>query len=286
MHLLKNAAAVPNSDSRYIGFGLAFFLVAGGAWLAGCGRTDLLPPGNVSSGMGGSVPILTLPIGSGGSAGALGSGGDVRGNTTEETGGIINIAPGSGGATTLRGTGGSLPPATSVPANCPCSRRPGENNSFMCPPGTGQASFASIGKQGGTLTLNGTPSTKGVAVTVAIPANAFASLVVISITETTLAPPAGYVDASPVYDIEALPAGTILLQPVPVNIPFQNSISIYSQQLSIYASTDGLQYTRVQDTYINAGFLQGSLSKFGYIFAGYPMSAAELATCGASGAAP
>lgn len=236
--------------------------------------------------MGGSVAIRTLPIGSGGSAGALGSGGDTRGNTTDGTGGIINIAPGTGGTTTLRGTGGSLPPATSAPTNCPCSRRPGENNSFMCPPGTGQASFASIGKQGGTLTLNGTPSTKGVAVTVAIPANAFASLVVISITETTLAPPAGYVDASPVYDIEALPAGTILPQPVPVNIPFQNSIGTYPQQLSIYASTDGVQYTRVQDTYINAGFLQGSLSKFGYVFAGYPMSAAELATCGASGAAP
>jgi len=156
----------------------------------------------------------------------------------------------------------------------------------MCPPGTGQASSASIGNKGGTLTLNGTPSTKGVAVTVAIPANAFASPVVISITETTLAPPAGYVDESPVYDIAALPAGTILPQPVPVNIPFQNNINVISQQLSLYASTDGVQYTRVQDSYINAGFLQGSLSKFGYIFAGYPMSAAELATCGAIGVAP
>ena len=257
------------------GFGLALFLVAGGAWSAGCGRTDLLPPGQVSSGTGGSVAIGTLPIGSGGSTTTLGG-----------TGGVTSITPGSGGTTTLRGTGGSLPPATSTPTNCPCSRRPGDNNSFQCPPGTGQASSASVGSKGGTLTLSGTPSTKGVPVTVAIPANLFASPVVINITETTLAPPAGYVDASPVYDIEAVPAGTILPQPVPVNLPFQNSIGTYPQQLSIYASTDGVQYTRVQDSYINAGFLQGSLSKFGYIFAGYPMSAAELATCGASGVAP
>jgi hypothetical protein len=119
-----------------------------------------------------------------------------------------------------------------------------------------------------------------------IPANLFASSVIINITETTLAPPAGYVDASPVYDIEAVPAGTILPQPVPVSLPFETSTGSISQQLSIYASIDGVQYTRVQDSYINAGFLQGSLSKFGYIFAGYPMSAAELATCVASGAAP
>jgi hypothetical protein len=277
--------------------------------------------------MGGNVAVRTLPIGSGGSAGVLasgGGGGDAWGNTTDGTGGIISVTPGTGGTitlrgtggiisvtpgtggtitlrgtggiisvtpgtggtTTLRGTGGSLPPATSAPTNCPCSRRPGENNSFMCPPGTGQTSSASIGSKGGTLMLNGTPSTKGVAVTVAIPANAFSSTVVLSITETTLSPPAGYVDESPVYDIEALPAGTILSQPVPVSIPFQNNININPQQLSIYASTDGVHYTRAQDSYINAGFLQGSLSKFGFIFAGYPMSTTELATCGAGGVAP
>ena len=88
------------------------------------------------------------------------------------------------------------------------------------------------------------------------------------------------------YDIEAVPAGTILPQPVPVSLPFQTSTGSISQQLSMYASTDGVQYTRVQDSYINAGFLQGSLSKFGYIFAGYPMSATQLATCGTNGVAP
>ena len=160
----------------------------------------------------------------------------------------------------------------------------------MCPPGTGQAASTSIGSKGGTVTLDGTPSTKGVPVTLTIPANGFSRPVDVTIAETALAPPAapptGYVDESPVYDIEGSPLVIPLPGPATVSLPFQNNSNLVASQLGIYTSSDGITYSRVQDSYINAGFLQGSLSRFGFLFAGYPQTAADLAACGASGETP
>jgi hypothetical protein len=80
--------------------------------------------------------------------------------------------------------------------------------------------------------------------------------------------------------------GVPLPGPATVNLPFQNNLDVVSSQLSIYASADGTTYLRIQDSYVNAGFLQSSLPKFGFVFAGYPQTAADLVACGASGGAP
>jgi len=258
---------------------LALFLVAFGAWMAGCGRTDLLPAGEVSSGNGG-----TQAIGSGGSGGG-GGGGSTQSGSMIGAGGSGGAFSATGGSPALLGTGGRADAGPFSGTACPCSRRPGENNSFMCPVGTGQSASASIGTKGGTVTLNGTPSTVGVPVTLTIATNALSQSGTVTITETTLAPPAGYVDESPVYDIEG-PAGATLVGPAAVSIPSQNNLRIGSLQLSIYTSADGIAYSRIQDSYINAGFLQGSLSKFGFLFAGYPQTAADLAACGMTVGSP
>ena len=80
--------------------------------------------------------------------------------------------------------------------------------------------------------------------------------------------------------------GVPLPGPATVNLPFQNNLDVVYSQLSIYASADGTTYLRIQDSYVNAGFLQSSLPKFGFVFAGYPQTAADLVACGASGGAP
>ncbi|MGB8298825.1 MAG: hypothetical protein WCG85_25635 [Polyangia bacterium] len=241
---------------------------SGGGTTSTTGGTTSFPGGATSAG------------GTTASGGMTSAGGTTTAGGTSLSGGSSGSSSSSGGSSAFPGAGGSADAGSSPGTACPCSRRPGENSSFMCPRGTGHATSASIGTKGGTVTLNGTPSTMGVPVTLVIPANDLSQSVVVTITETTLSPPAGYVDESPVYDIEG-PTGTTLSTPATVSMPFQNNLSFVASQLSIYTSTDGITYSRIQDSYLNAGFLQGSLSKFGFLFAGYPQTAADLAACSA-----
>jgi hypothetical protein len=236
-----------------------------GIWGAGCGRGVLSQVDDDDAAVGADGGVM------GGSGGATKI--DVGGGST---GGVV--ATGGAGAVGMDGSaiGGSY-----GGPNCPCSRRPGENNAFMCPPGTGQASTTTLGTNGGSASLNGTPSTASIPVSLAILPTALGQSVSITITETTTPPPAGYVDESPIYSIAMLP-GLTLSTPAKLVLPYQNNLGFISTQLAIYFSTDGMTYTRVQDSYINAGFLQGSLTKSGFVFAGYPQTAADLAACGVS----
>ncbi len=192
------------------------------------------------------------------------------------SGGVVGTVD----ADSVGGAGGSVGGSYGGP-NCPCSRRPGENNAFMCPPGTGQASTTALGTDGGNASLDGTPSTASVPVRLTLLPTALGQSVSVTITETTTPPPAGYVDESPIYSIAMLP-GLTLSTPARLVLPYQSNLSLISSQLAIYFSTDGTTYTRVQDSYVNAGFLQGSLTKSGFVFAGYPKTAADLAACGVS----
>jgi hypothetical protein len=101
---------------------------------------------------------------------------------------------------------------------------------------------------------------------------ALATDVRVTVTETTIPPPLGYVDFSPVYVIES-PIPTSL--PLKLVVPYSNK-SRDVQNLSIYFASDPRgPFSRVEDSYFNAGFMEGTIRGFGALFVGYPKTAAQ-----------
>jgi len=183
---------------------------------------------------------------------------------------------GSGGAVT--GIGG-VAGAGFDGRDCPCSRRPDENNSSLCPPGTGKVTTAEIGPAGGTVLLDGTPQTKGVSFKLEIPFNGLAEVVTIQVTEMMSPVPQPYVDQSPIYDLQ--PAGLTFATPVLLTIPYQNVRGIIPPETSAYLSTpDGASFERLEDAYVNAGFVTAPLSRLGQVFAGHPRGKNDIFACG------
>jgi hypothetical protein len=170
-------------------------------------------------------------------------------------------------------------PATSVQPSsmgasgfCLCTRRDAVP-AGMCPRGVGQSVTETIGPAGGEISLLGQ---QGLFV-MTIPPTALAVPTSITVTETAIPPPAGFVDYSPVYSVE--PLNLMFSQPVKLNIPFSNGrgFDVFDQNMAIFwsaASTFTLQ--RLPSTYINAGFAQGATGRGGYAIVGY----------GSAGAAP
>ena len=92
---------------------------------------------------------------------------------------------------------------------------------------------------------------------------------IVTVTETSLPPPAGFTDYSPVYRID--PPSVTLQRPGRLRIPWSNRPGIVNRALSIYWSVhpDG-PYEPIHDSYLNAGFSQSSLVRTGFAFVGYP----------------
>ncbi len=141
-------------------------------------------------------------------------------------------------------------------------------NTFQCPPGVSVS--ADVGPAGANVQLSGTPSTLGVPVQLRIPPNALSQTVTIRITETSVPPPAGIGDFSPLYYFE--PEGLTFNAPVQVQMPFNSGYlppaSSFSvpPSLSIYWSStnNSCSLGRLADSYINAGFNQGSITHLGW----------------------
>ncbi len=128
-----------------------------------------------------------------------------------------------------------------------------------------------VGAAGGTVALGETAATQGagVAFTIKVPPNALHTETPIVITETRDAPPAGYVDYSPVYRVEP---DTLSFDLTPMlSIPWQNALTHIDRTLSIYwAASESEPFERLGDSYTNAGFSQASLPGPGYFFVGFP----------------
>ena len=248
----------------------------------GCDRGVLTVSDDPGTGHGGSGGSAGGGAGGkGGAGGALVDGGSVGAMATCTYVGIAG-APGQGEA----GAGGSgavdagaSDASASNGQGCPCSRRPGSNNSFKCPVGTGVVASGEFGPEGGSLILGGTPSTVGVSFKLDIPPNALSQRQTISVTELSNAPSAPYIDESPVFDIQ--PAGLTFSSPATLTVPFMNVDGVISPELSIYASSDCQTFQRLPDSYSNAGFLQASMRVVGPVFAGYPRTEADIAACAA-----
>jgi hypothetical protein len=216
---------------------------------------------------------------------ADGTGGGTPSGSTTST---ASTGTPSGSTTSTASTGaGSVPlpvcadagsPVVVVDApGCPCTRRPGPGQSFACPEGAGATVTMSIGVSGGTLSLLGEEgAAAGVPMELKISPLALVADTAISITETRIPPPSGFVDWSPVWRFD--PIGLTFQAPVAMLMPDSNSGGDVPNVLSVYWSADGCTFTRLDDSYDNAGFMNASTTSLGYGFAGYPKSP-EQATC-------
>jgi hypothetical protein len=155
-----------------------------------------------------------------------------------------------------------------APGDCPCTRRPGPGNSFMCPMGSGRFGSYHVPEAGGTIefaTEQGTP------LRLKIPSGALHGATTITITETECPPPASFIDGSPVYQID--PPDLTFAKPVLISVPYAVRSGLVPP-FDIYL-TNGGKFERVADSYRNAGFLEGSISHLGSVMAAKPKTGAE-----------
>ena len=183
---------------------------------------------------------------------------------------------GGQGATVTDPTDGSPCPAIALvnpgpPARplgstgCYCSRR--SASTMGCPRGTGETASATIGPAGGELKLMGQQgAASGVAFTLTFPPNAIATPTLITVTETSIAPPAGSVDFSPVYRIE--PVGLVLAEPAALKLPWGQA-QIWGAPTVFWSASSLCTLEVLPSSYYNAGFNNGSVSRLGYAMTGY-----------------
>lgn len=193
-----------------------------------------------------------------------------------------NSAAGAAGASSLHtdwsgGAGSGNAASNTLDANCPCSRRPGANNSFKCPMGVGESIASLLGSAGGSLELTARQgASSGVGFKLDVPPTTLHSAVEVRITETTTPPPAEFVDFSPIYLVE--PGDLSSQVRINVTVPYGGNDGRIPRALAIYAAADPQgPFERLADSYVNAGFLQGSITHFGAFFAGSPRTDAEAA---------
>src|SRR5438552_635044 len=148
--------------------------------------------------------------------------------------------------------------AAQVPAAC-CSRRTAA--SAFCPAGADEVVSGTFTKQGDAVSILDTVATRGVpfgVIALAAPAQAPQPVVLV---ETTLPPPQGVADGSPVYYVGPPGALPAMASQVPIA---SNQHSIAQGAAGMYYSVDGKSFSRVADSYLNAGFLQGTLPGAGF----------------------
>lgn len=162
--------------------------------------------------------------------------------------------------------GSSVQPGTS----CVCTRRDAVPNG-QCTKGVGETVTATIGPSGGSVMLHGRQGTpSNIPFYLNVPPTALSTDTVIRVTETTIPPPAGMVDWSPVYLVE--PVGLVFATPVSMQMPMSNGrgMSEFDSRLSIFwsgAQTCSLE--RLPSSTPNAGYITASIIRGGYVVAGY-----------------
>lgn len=177
------------------------------------------------------------------------------------------LPDGSCGSVSLVNSQNTVQPPTS--GNCLCSRR-GQTSLGMCRKGANETVSATIGPAGGTVELVGQQGGNlgsGAPFRLTFPPGALASATVITVTETSLAPPG--VDWSPVYRID--PLGLDVSAGVDIRVPWGQANGVgANDKMSLYssgASQCGLE--PVRGNYVNAGFNTGVITKLGYVMIAY-----------------
>jgi hypothetical protein len=143
--------------------------------------------------------------------------------------------------------------------------------------GVGESVTQLIGAAGGTVQLTARQgAASGVDFRIDVPPKTMQADVDVRITETTTAPPAEFLDYSPVYLVE--PGDFSSQVRINLTVPYGGNDGPIPRTLAIYAAADPQgPFERVADSYVNAGFLQGSITRFGAFFAGSPRTDADAA---------
>jgi hypothetical protein len=129
-----------------------------------------------------------------------------------------------------------------------------------------------VGSEGGNVVLDGGEQLRqsGVGFSADFRAGAYEQDTQVSITETSEPLPADFVDFSPLFLLESDPAPAAL--PISLKVPWGNRDGSGGTELGLYTfAQPGDTPVRVSDSYINAGFMQGTTAELGYFFAGYPI---------------
>jgi hypothetical protein len=164
---------------------------------------------------------------------------------------------------------------------CLCTRRDA-NPAGDCPRGVGQSVTQVLGNAGGSLALLGQEGE----VALFVPPTALSGPTSITLTETNIPPPAGFVDYSPAYRLE--PLDQVFAEPVKVQVPISNGngFDVADNNLAIFWSASGTasgmsDYTLspLPASALNAGFVTGTTLRGGYFIAGYAHPGSAVA-CG------
>ncbi|MDP1824978.1 MAG: hypothetical protein Q8L48_17100 [Archangium sp.] len=151
-------------------------------------------------------------------------------------------------------------------SGCLCSRRDLVPVG-TCPRGVGESASATIGPAGGVVMLMGQQGiASGVPFTITFPPTAIATPTLITVTETTLLPPPGSVDWSPVYRID--PVGLVLAAPATLKVPWSQG-PIWGAPTLFWSGASTCMLERLPSSYSNAGFNQGNVGRLGYAMSGY-----------------
>jgi hypothetical protein len=147
-------------------------------------------------------------------------------------------------------------------AVCGCSRREGFAVHLRCPRGLGAWTQATVNVTRMTASLTGTTSTRGTAFKLTLAALGQNDEVDVYLEETSVKPPEGAYDLSPVYFMKTNDSDVVFA----VDVPFQSDVGVYGDEVGIYHSVDGDSFARLEDTYRNAGFAQATVAGGGYLF--------------------
>ncbi len=172
-----------------------------------------------------------------------------------------------------------MPGGRAEEADCPCTRRlPEQGDATACVAGADWGVTATVGPEGGRVAISRTPSTQYSSLNLDVPPGALSEPTTIRIIETSLPPPPGFTDRSPVYVFE--PVGLTFKVPVTVKIASDSQGVIPDSRFAIYWSSAGdpCALAPLADDYDNAGFNEGTITQLGWAMVGTPRTDA-MAVC-------
>jgi hypothetical protein len=107
----------------------------------------------------------------------------------------------------------------------------------------------------------------GVPFEISFPPTALATDTCITVTETALPPPPGFVDWSPVYRID--PVGLTLATAATVKVPFSQGREVaYGGGELFWSAESPCTLARLPSSYTNAGFNNANVGRLGYAISG------------------
>jgi len=194
--------------------------------------------------------------------------------------GAVTGAAGSGvtfvDAGVSSGFGGSS--GTSVGSGCadlrrndsPCITCNGPAQGWQCVTCGNPSTAGTVGPEGGTITYTDWAGTKdGVPFSLMIPPGALAVRTTITVSED-IVPPAAFAPTTRGYKVE--PLGLTFALPVAMHVPWGEFAGGSGKSFAIYTAADICsEPSRLPDSYVNAGFLQGTTKRLGVFFGGNPL---------------